>query len=254
MVEEDGFRRPLRVLVWGENKQDQEEEVRQVYPLTMHETIAAALRRLLGERARVETATLQEPEHGLPPARVAEIDVLLWWGHVAHNMIADEVVDRLQHRVQQGMGLIVLHSGHLSKIFRRLMGTNCHLRWREGGDREILWPVMPDHPILRGISRPIVLSRHEMYGEPFNVPAPESLLFISNFSGGEVIRSGMCWTRGQGRIFYFSPGHETHPVYHHPAIQRVLANAVQWCAPRCPPVTLEESPQCPEGWFEQDAD
>ncbi|MBL7498073.1 ThuA domain-containing protein [Frankia sp. CNm7] len=249
----DGSRRPPRVLVWGENVHDQEDhEVRQAYPLTMHETIAAALRRLLGERALVETATLQEPDHGLSSARVAEVDVLLWWGHVAHDVIADEVVDRLQRRVQQGMGLIVLHSGHLSKIFRRLMGTNCHLRWREGNDREILWPIMPGHPILRGISGPIVLPAHEMYGEPFNVPAPDSLLFISNFSGGEVFRSGMCWTRGQGKVFYFSPGHETHPVYHHPEVQLVLANAVQWCAPSGAQATLESSLRSPEGWFERE--
>jgi trehalose utilization protein len=249
-MEDDNSPRSLRVLVWGENVHDQQDpEVQKAYPRTMHETIADALRRALGERARVETATLQESEHGLPDTRLADVDVLLWWGHLAHEQVADEVARRVQHRVWQGMGLIVLHSGHLSKPFRLLMGTSCNLRWREANDKEIVWQVAPGHPILRDVPNPIILPAHEMYGEPFGVPRSDELLLVSNFSGGEVFRSGMCWTREQGRIFYFSPGHETHPIYHQPAIQRVLANAVEWCAPGSPPTILEESPESPAGWY-----
>jgi trehalose utilization protein len=70
-----------------------------------------------------------------------------------------------------------------------------------------------------------------MYGEYFDIPAPDELVFLSTFSGGEVFRSGCCWRRGLGKIFYFSPGDQEYPVYHHPEIQRVLANAVQWAQP-----------------------
>ena len=70
-----------------------------------------------------------------------------------------------------------------------------------------------------------------MYGEYFDIPQPDELLFISSFSGGEVFRSGCCFRRGQGRIFYFSPGHELYPIYYQPEIQRILANAARWVRP-----------------------
>ena len=242
----------VRVLVWGENIHDhRDKEVRDIYPDTMHETIAAALRARLGERAVVETATFQDPAHGCPPERLARTDVLLWWGHVAHEEVDDAVVDDLQRAVLAGMGLIVLHSGHLSKVFRRLMGTGCTLRVREAADRELVWTVAPGHPITAGVPHPMIIETDEMYGEFFDVPEPDSLLFLSTFTGGEVIRSGMCWTRGHGRIFYFSPGHETHPVYHHPDVHRVLANGVEWCASRLPRRPLDECTQSPQGWYEK---
>ena len=122
------------------------------------------------------------------------------------------------------MGLIVLHSAHLSKIFRRLMGTRCNLRWREADDRELVWTVAPQHPIAAGVPHPIVIPKHEMYGEYFDIPPPDELVFVSSFTGGEVFRSGCCFRRGKGRVFYFSPGHETYPIYHDPVI---AARAVQ---------------------------
>jgi hypothetical protein len=48
---------------------------------------------------------------------------------------------------------------------------------------------------------------------------------------GEVFRSGATWQRGNGRVFYFRPGHETYPTYHHTQIQRVISNAVHWAKP-----------------------
>jgi trehalose utilization protein len=152
----------------------------------------------------------------------------MWWGHVAHGEVADEIVDRVQQRVLNGMGLVVMHSGHFSKIFRRLMGTGCGLRWREAGEKERLWVVNPNHPITAGFGPYIEIPNTEMYGEHFDVPDPDELLFVSWFEGGEVFRSGALWHRGRGRIFYFRPGHETYPIFHNKDVLQVLANAVRW--------------------------
>jgi trehalose utilization protein len=157
--------------------------------------------------------------------------VLTWWGHKAHGEVSDEVVARVQKRVLEGMGLIVLHSGHFSKIFKRLMGTTCSLTWREADEKERLWVCNPGHPIAQGIGPYFELPREEMYGEPFGVPPPEEQVFISWFEGGEVFRSGCCYTRGNGKIFYFRPGHETYPTYFDANVRRVLANAVEWARP-----------------------
>jgi len=176
---------------------------------------------------------LHEPEDGLPEALLARADALAWWGHDAHEQVSDDTVDRVESAVRAGLGLIALHSAHHSKVFRRMMGTSCDLEWRDdGSDRELIWTVEPDHPIAAGIESPIEVGVHEMYGEPFCIPQPETVVFISSFTGGEVFRSGCCFTRDAGRIFYFGPGHETYPVYENPQIQRVLANAVSWAARR----------------------
>lgn len=218
---------PIRATVWGENVHEQTSEVvRGIYPEGMHNTIAAALRTDAGIVAT--TATLQEPEHGLTERRLAETDVLLWWGHAAHGKVDDAIVERVQKRVWEGMGLIVLHSGHYSKIFKRLMGTPCSLKWREAGERERLWVINRNHPIASGLGECIELDQVEMYGEPFAVPEPLETVFVSWYEGGEVFRSGLTYQRGAGRIFYFSPGHETYPIYHNAEIQRVLRNAVRW--------------------------
>lgn len=220
---------PLRVLVWGENYHEKHHEIpRALYPDTMHETIAAGLRTLLGDDAIVETATLDDDEHGLTEERLARTDVLFWWGHLRHDAVSDEVVERVHRHVLGGLGLVALHSAHFSKIFIRLMGTTCALRWRQAQDRELVWTVAPTHPIAEGVPQPIVIPAQEMYGEFFDVPAPDELVFVSNFSGGEVFRSGMTFSRGHGRIFYFSPGDQDYPVYHQSEIQRVLANAARW--------------------------
>lgn len=222
----------LRVVVWGENVHEQRHPpVAAVYPQGMHETIAGAIREGVPE-ALVETATLQEAEHGLTAERLARTDVLTWWGHMAHAEVSDAVVDRVQQRVLEGMGLIVLHSGHYAKVFRRLLGTTGSLRWREAGERERLWVCNPGHPIAAGLGAYFELPREEMYGEPFVVPTPDEQVFISWFEGGEVFRSGCTWRRGNGKIFYFRPGHETYPTYHDANVRRVLANAARWAAPQ----------------------
>jgi trehalose utilization protein len=240
----------LRVTVWGENVHERNEpEVRALYPEGLHGAIAAGLSELLGDRVRVRTATQEQPEHGLTQDVLDDTDVLTWWGHIAHEEVDDAVVSRVHEAVLDGMGLLVLHSGHYAKILRRLLGTTCDLRWRNEGERELVWTVDPSHPIAAGVSNPIVIEAQEMYGEPFAIPAPDELVFISSFAGGEVFRGGCTWTRGAGRIFYFSPGDQDYPVYHHPDIKRVLANGVEWAAPRLRGLETG-SPQSPLGWFE----
>ncbi|WP_423369336.1 ThuA domain-containing protein [Burkholderia sp. LMG 32019] len=237
----------LSVIVWNEFEHERENAgVRAIYPDGLHQVIAAALAETpaLGHGAlplEISTATLDQPEHGLSEARLAACDVLIWWGHKAHAKVSDEIVERVQRRVLEGMGLIVLHSGHFSKIFRRLLGTNCSLKWREAAEKERLWVVEPSHPIAAGLGEYFELPHEEMYGERFDIPQPDSTVFISWFEGGEVFRSGCCWERGHGRIFYFRPGHEAYPTYHDRNVQRVIANAVQWAAPR---VSLTD--RCPE--------
>jgi trehalose utilization protein len=221
----------LRVTIWNEFVHERKNsEVARIYPQGLHRTLADPLNKHEGWKIR--TATLDEPDQGLPPTVLDETDVLLWWGHAAHDEVKDELVTRIQQRVLAGMGLIVLHSGHWSKLFKRVMGTSCALCWREAGERERVWNVNPGHPIAAGIGDFIELEQSEMYGEPFGIPTPDELVFVSWFQGGEVFRGGCTWTRGSGRIFYFSPGHETYPIYHHPQIQRVIANAVEWARPQ----------------------
>jgi trehalose utilization protein len=217
-----------RVTVWNEFRQERSDEpVREIYPDGIHAVIAAGLDEAGFE---VRTATLDEPDQGLSDSVLADTDVLTWWGHVAHDEVLDATVDRVQQRVLEGMGLIVLHSGHHSKIFRRLMGTSCNLKWREAGEHERLWVVDPSHPIANGLGESFLIEQEEMYGEHFDIPAPDRLVLVSWFRGGEVFRSGCCFERGRGRIFYFRPGHETHPTYFRAEVRLVIANAVGWAA------------------------
>ncbi|MDC3415989.1 ThuA domain-containing protein [Aquibacillus salsiterrae] len=219
----------MRVTVWNENRHEQKNPVvAEIYPEGIHGAIANFLRE---EGLDVGTATLDEASHGLTDEVLDQTDVLVWWGHLAHDEVADEVVEKVHQRVLKGMGLIVLHSGHFSKIFKKLMGTSCDLKWREADDRERLWVVDPTHPITEGIGQYIELEKEEMYGEHFDIPTPDELVFVSWFEGGEVFRSGCTYRRGNGKIFYFRPGHETYPTYHNEEVQRVIRNAVHFVKP-----------------------
>ncbi|HEX4083653.1 MAG TPA: ThuA domain-containing protein [Chthoniobacteraceae bacterium] len=220
----------LLVTVWGENVHEWKHEiVRNHYPRGMHACIADGLNEDPGIEAR--TATLQEPEHGLTEEVLARTDVLAWWGHCAHGEVEDRIVARVQARVWQGMGLLVLHSAHYSKIFKALMGGSCSLTWREAGELERVWVCNPGHPIAQGVGPYFEIPEEEMYGEPFGIPTPDEQIFISWFKGGEVFRSGCTWKRGNGKIVYFRPGHETYPTYHNANVKRVLKNAVRWARP-----------------------
>ena len=221
-------REPIRVTIWNEARHEQKNPiVQQIYPLGIHGAIAQGL---ADRDFLIRTATLDQPEQGLPQALLDDTDVLLWWGHIAHAEVEDGVVDRVQQRVLAGMGLVVLHSGHHSKLFRRLMGTNANLAWREapGGDLERVWVVEPSHPIAEGLPPMFEVAASEMYGEPFDIPQPDEIVFMSWYSGGEVFRSGCTFKRGRGRIFFFSPGHETFPIYHDRNVIKVIGNGVEW--------------------------
>ena len=238
----------IRVLIWNEYVHENAEgKAKEIYPLGIHRTLASFLE--AEEDITVRTATLQDENCGITKEILDETDVLIWWGHVRHKMVPDEVAELVQNAVIEGMGAIFLHSAHHSKPFRFLMGTPCHLTWRESGDRELLWVTNPAHPITQGIDRFLVLDHEETYGEPFIVPHPEETLLLGNFSGGEAFRAGLLYRRGNGTIFYFQPGHETYPTYHHPQVQKLLVNAVRFLKPQvripfnAPHVRFYDSPE-----------
>jgi trehalose utilization protein len=236
----------IRVTVWGENAHEKvTKETQELYPDGMHTYIANFLSP--NEDFEVRTANLDEPEHGLTEEVLANTDVLTWWGHIAHGQVEDAIVQRVYDRVIGGMGIICLHSAHFSKIFTKLMGTTCVLKWREVAERETLWVTRPGHEILQGINDFFTIENTEMYGEHFDIPEPDETILISSFEGGEVFRSGCTWRRGAGKVFYFRPGHETYPVFYNENVQRVITNAVRWA---CPVSTY--TPECPNremGWY-----
>ncbi len=226
----------MKVLVWNENIHEKEiPRVTELYPGGLHEYIASILK---SDDVEVSTATLDDEECGLTDDVLKETDVLIWWGHMAHNKVSDEIVERVHNYIMSGMGLIVLHSGHHSKIFKKINGTTCNLKWRDGA-RERIWTIKPNHPIAEGVDETFVLEREEMYGEPFDISEPMETIFMGWFDGGEVFRSGCTWVRGNGKIFYFQPGHETNKAFHNENVQRILKNAVKWACPIRKNIPLE---------------
>lgn len=235
----------INVTVWNEFRHEREdEEVKAVYPSGIHNCIKDFLSK--DEELNVRTATLDEENCGLSDDVLNSTDVLIWWGHCHHDKVPDELVEKIYNRVMCGMGFIALHSAHFSKPFKRLMGSTCSLKWRDG-DRERLWCVLPSHEIAKDVPEQIVIPVEEMYGERFDVPTPDELIFIGWFNGGEVFRSGCAWNKGLGRVFYFQPGHESNPTYHIPEVQKIITNAVHWANPNfiakeidCPWVPSQE--------------
>ena len=226
----------MKVTVWNENQHEKKDPiVLEYYPGGLHGYIANFLK---CDDIETRTATLDDEECGLTDEVLADTDVLVWWGHRAHDKVPDEVVERVQKYVLAGMGLIVLHSGHHSKIFRKLMGTTCNLKWRNNA-HERIWTVMPNHPIAAGVDETFVLDPEEMYGECFDIPNPDDVIFMGWFNGGEVFRSGCTWTRGHGRIFYFQPGHETNRAFQNENVQRIIKNGVRWACPVKKNIVLE---------------
>jgi len=227
----------IRVLIFNEFlHENRMENVKEIYPDGMHAVLAEMLN---GEEdISAECVTLFNAEGQqndldalITEEKLRETDVLLWWGHCAHQLVPDSVVNRVQRAVLGGMGAIFLHSAHHSKPFRALMGTTCNLSWREDGDLCRLWVVDPSHPVTRGLGKYFEIPHDEMYGEPFGIPEPDKLLLLTWFEGGEVFRSCCAWRRGAGKVIYFQPGHETYPVYYLPEVRTVIKNAVRWTAP-----------------------
>ena len=223
----------INVTVWNENVHENQDGIKDVmkpiHPNGLHETVADIVREL-GDKVNVRTATLDQPEQGLPDEILNQTDVLIWWGHCAHDKVEDGLVSKIQERVLKGMGLIVLHSGHYSKIFRRMMGTSCDLRWRDA-TYERVFCISPNHPIANGIPEHFDLGIEECYGERFDIPQPDEVIFEGWFDIGEVFRSGCVWNRGYGKVFYFQPGHETNNAFQNQYIRQIIKNAVEWIAP-----------------------
>ena len=219
----------MKVTVWNENEHEKRDPlVTEIYPGGIHGFLASFL---ADEDVEVRTATMDQEECGLTEEILADTDVLIWWSHSWFHLVPDEIVRRVQKKIAGGMGLIVLHSAHFSKIFRRMMGTECTLKWREDDSKERIWTILPNHPIAEGVDETFALEGEEMYGEPFDIPTPDEVVFLGWFDGGEVFRSGCTWTRGNGKIFYFQPGHETNRAYHNENVQKILKNAVRWACP-----------------------
>ena len=236
----------IKVTVWNENAHEKILPlVTEIYPGGIHEEVARILKEC--DDVEVRTATLDMPECGLPDEVLNDTDVLIWWGHMKHPDVPDELVAKIKRRVHLGMGFIALHSAHFSKPFKRLMGTTCSLKWRDG-DRERLWCINPSHPIAKGVPESFIIPVEEMYGERFDIPAPDENVFIAWFKGGEVFRAGNCWYRGLGKVFYFQPGHEENPTYYIPEVQKIIHNAVYWAAPE----KIVDEIECP--WVEAPED
>lgn len=220
----------LKVLIWNENEHEKiHEEVAKIYPLGIHGTLAKALN---ADDLDISIATMDMPNQGIAEEALEGVDVLVWWAHLLHHLVEDRVVELINKRVNAGMGFVALHSAHHSRVFGRLMGTNCNLAWREAetGERVRVWCADPAHPIAKGVPLHIDIPADEMYGEPFNVPKPDDVVFINWYEGGEVFRGGCTWRRGRGRVFFFSPGHETFPIYHNSEITHVIGNGIRWVA------------------------
>ena len=219
----------INLTIWNEfHHEKSNPAVKKLYPEGLHKAIGKGI---TADDLYIRYASLDEPENGLPETVLNSTDVLIWWGHCRHDKVSDEVVGKVHKRVLEGMGLIVLHSAHFSKIFKALTGTNCSLRWREDAEKERLWNIEPSHPITQGIGDYFELPNTEMYGERFDVPQDGKIIFMSWFEGGEVFRSGVTFERGHGKIFYFRPGHETYPIYYNPDVLKIIGNAVRWAKP-----------------------
>ena len=229
--DEQGWKSIVKITIYNEYRHEQEDEaIRAVYPEGIH----GCLSKFLNQNEEIEVrhiATFDMPEHGLCENVLHDTDVLVFWSHMLQEEFSDEVARRVQKHVQAGMGLVALHSAHYSKVLRFLLGTTMTLRWHHG-EQERLIVTSPSHPIAQGIPERFDLAKEEMYGEYFDIPKPDDVVFTGWFSGGEVFRSGVTFTRGRGRIFYFQPGHEEYPIYENPIIQRIITNGVLWCGKR----------------------
>lgn len=232
----------LRVVIWNEFRHEKtNEHVHALYPDGIHGFLKKVLD--VNEDMEVSLAALDDPEQGLPDERLENTDVLVWWGHMAHGEVNDELVAKIQKRVYLGkMGFVALHSAHHSKPFRAIVGTNGNLSW--GRDqKEIVWNLLPAHPIAAGIPDHFVLDKEEMYGEPFYIPQPDALVFGGWFEDGNIMRSGACFLRGAGKVFYFQPGHESCRSFYNPYVQRIITNGIRWAKPNSFGYELDEG--CP---------
>jgi trehalose utilization protein len=225
-----------KVVVWSEGTANVDEASKKVYPQDINTAIVEGLQPLEAKGWQIVKASLNDPDQGLNDELLNSTDVLIWWGHKRHGDVSNDLVNKINQRVRDGhMGFIGTHSCHFAKPFKKLMGTACS--WREyvedGTSAEIIVKE-PNHPICKGVNT-FKLPAIERYGEPFAVPTPESVpldgMYTKPDGKMEPGRMGLCWTVGKGRVFYFTPGHETHNDYYRPEVRQIFINAVQWAAP-----------------------
>ena len=218
---------PINVTIWNEFRHERtKEDVREIYPDGLHACIKSFVE---CDDIKVTLAALDDPDCGLPDDILNNTDVLIWWGHMAHKEVPDELVEKVRQRVYAGMGFMPLHSGHHSKPFKAILGTTGDLTWGRN-QKAIVWNVAPTHPITAGIPAHFELEE-EMYGEPFYIPKPDDLLFTTWFADGNIFRGGCTYTRGLGKIFYFHPGHETCRSFYNEHVRKIIVNGIRWCAP-----------------------
>ena len=232
----------LKVTIWNEFRHEKTKEaVKAIYPNGLH----AVIGEFLGEDESLEIrlAALDDPDQGLPDEVLEDTDVLIWWGHMAHKEVDDALVEKIRKRVYLGkMGFIALHSGHHSKPFKAIVGTNGNLQWGRN-QKEIVWNMSPGHPIAAGIPDHFLIESEELYAEPFYIPQPEELIFGAWFEDGFIFRAGCVFHRGAGRVFYFQPGHETCKSFFNPYVRRIIKNAVDYVKPNALGFTVED--KCP---------
>lgn len=229
----------IRITIYNEYIHEQEyDDIRKVYPNGIHGCLKEFFDTVEGFETNV--ATFDMTEHGLSEQVLQNTDVLIFWSHARQDEFSEAVADRVCEHIRRGMGFIGLHSAHYSKIMKKILGTSMTLKWRHG-DREKLWCINRSHPIAYKVPEMIELPEEEMYGEYFDIPKPDDIVFMGWFAGGEVFRSGCTFTRGFGKIFYFQPGHEEYPIYYRDEIRQILENAVRFCNPQ---MRRSESLEC----------
>ena len=220
----------INVTIWNEYRHEKSDEnVAKLYPNGLHAAIGEFLSK--NDDMKITLAALDDPDQGLPDEVLNNTDVLLWWGHMNHGEVKDDLVERIRQRVYVGgMGFIALHSAHHAKPFRAIVGTTGNLLWGDN-QKEIIWNIMPSHPIAAGIPAHFELPEEELYAEPFQIPQPDAHIFEGWYEHGYVFRTGCTFLRGAGRVFYFQPGHETCPSFYDANVQRIITNGVRWAAP-----------------------
>ena len=232
----------IKVTIWNEFRHEKtKEKVKALYPNGLH----AVIGEFLNETGNMEItlAALDDENQGLPDEVLENTDVLIWWGHMFHKEVSDILVEKIKNRVFLGkMGFIALHSAHHSKPFKAIVGTNGNLQWGRV-QKEIIWNMMPSHPIAKGIPDHFILESEELYSEPFYIPQPDAFVFGGWYEDGNIFRSGACFIRGAGKVFYFQPGHETCLSFFNPYVRRIITNAVYWANPQ--EFAYEITDKCP---------
>lgn len=238
----------IRVTIWNEFRHEKTDpEAKAIYPNGLHATVKEFLDK--NDDMEVRLAALDDPDQGLPDEVLNNTDVLMWWGHCAHHEVSDELVAKIKDRVyKDGMGFIGMHSAHHSKPFKSILGTTGNLCWGDNM-KEVVWNLFPSHDIAQGIPAGFELEEDELYGEPFFIPQPDDLVFGSWFETGNIFRSGVCYYREKGRIFYFQPGHETCRSFYNPYVQKILTNAVRWAKPHVNPEIEDACPHICGGFL-----